>query len=381
MNTWNIVLWIIVVGLLVWVIYLQLNTEKKTTGYNSYHFSIVSTDDPNADICTDQKDLESYNYIVKVINKGDQQSWCTSNIINTQLDINKKFSLENSKVNTCYFIKTEGLGVLVSTLSLTPSTKITRYCVGNGEPLNNSYVILFEGNDETVAIIGLRKYTNIEGYKEHVKHLNYIITKLIGLKINLRIFGDVAIFRDHLEILIQQYAIDYGITSYSILNTNKLLTIDNGNNWLVVGSIELYRTTSLMSLTKPTYENPSRTSKNVVQLQYTRKGGLFNADVNTTTPISNFNIDISKKSNVIVNGNTIFNLTTPLSSNITTSIVNHKILLNDPLVQYFDDTNIKASIVLNTIYKDIESIESNLSSLILSNNNLQNRIVALEEGK
>jgi hypothetical protein len=369
MDAPTIILWVIVVVLLIWVIYLQFNTVKTSKGYNSYNLSILHSDSGDTDICAEQKELESFAHYMRLYNKPDNIPWYTLDESKAQLDPNLRWTLENSKTNTAAYILTEGLAVLVSASFLTPNMSVTRYRVTSGG-LNSYAVLLTRPNADNVLAVGLCSYTNVQGYKEHIKHLDYIVTKIATPAGGIRIFVECAIFNDHLAAMTNWYLFKFGLSCVTP-RTNKL---DKNLRWLVVGGIELYRSQENLKWKDPTYSNPSKLSDTVMQLQYTRTGGVLDAGTKTMNPVLNFNYLLAMKSTVVY-GVSRFSIDTNNIQGLTSSVVSHTVLLNSPIIRY---SPIVPPPSLDTITRDLTDINSSLTDQLLRLDDFEARVTALE---
>lgn len=372
MEASSIILWVVVVILLIWVLYLQFNTVKTSTGFNSYNLSILHSDDGNTDICQEQEQLGKWAHFLRVANKPDTVPWWTQNIARAQLDPNLRWTLEANRVNTAVYILTEGLGVLLSAEFFTRNTTVTRYRVTSGD-VNSYAIMLTRPNADNVFAIGLCSYTTAEEYKEHLKQFNYIMTKIANTAGNVRVFVECAIFSDHLGALLNMYALKYGFR-YVVPQVNKVV---KSLNWGVVGAVEIYRSVENLNWKDPKYTNPTRLADNVFQLQYNRTAGILDAKVESVNSIRNFNYTLTTKS-IIANGTSRFSLNVDNINNLTNSTVTHEILTKSPIVQYYPYT---PDFSLDEISDSITQINTSLTDSILATADLERRITALEQNE
>lgn len=375
METQQTVLWILIIVLFIWILYLQFNTVKESTGLASYNLSMVATDDGNIDTTNDQKELEKFNFFMRLYNKDDTIPWYTLDPSKTQDDPNMLWSLENSKYNTCYFIKSEGLGVLLTTSMIGPNSKVLRYRVSSSDGIHNSYVTIKERQGaETLVFVGLCRYNSIDGYREHLKHFNHIITSLIsGRPERKQVFFEIAIFADHLDFILQNFNSRYGLIPRSTYRENKVI---KSLNWLVVGSFEFGHTRNVNS---PQWVYPSRSSLNYMQVQYTRTGGPLSQQVSSSNPAANFNIELLENRRLTTIGNSVFRMNNNIVG-LSPTTISITLLTKEPLViKLSNDQEMRVLVMLSNIKQQVDDFNKEYETQNYLIQDLDSRITVLEE--
>lgn len=393
MNTGNTVLWIIVIALVLWVMYLQFNTVKSTSGFNSY---LVSAESINGNVLVedlmDETEFGEYGTFLKVYNKGNRDPWYTHNSSLVQMNINMPFDYKACRSNTSYNILTDSIFVKAST-SLLPNdiinsnitnqtTGVERIRVSSSDNIYTSDIIRVKNiNRLDVVLVGLCNYTNLQGYREHIKHLAYILNNVVDSRRTSELLIDCMIFRDHLETLMLNQRFRSNLRLVSSISTNKL---HKSLNWLVVGTLHLRYNTDTSMYMNPDYVNPKVGNTDVAQLTYVKTGGILNSTIKSSNQIVNFNAMLK---NPRLTGAGLMQIDPSNINNLSPTTISQQPITTMPLILPRDDEAVTAEDQVN----QIQAMTNNTITTLINQsdtltqqqnilNNIEERITALENG-
>lgn len=392
-NTGNVVLWIIVIALLLWVMYLQFNTVKSTTGFNSYLISAESiSGDGLLEDLMDETEFGLYGTYLKMYNKGNLDPWYTNNASLIQMGINVPFDYKACRSNTSYNILTDSMFIKAST-SLLPNNMITTNIATQGEGVDRIRILSSDNiyTSDLIRIkntnrldligVGLCNYTDVQGYREHIKHLAYILNNVADSRRTSELLIDCMIFRDHLDILMMNEKLRSYFRLVSSITTNKL---HKQLNWLVVGTLHLRYNTATAMYMNPDYVNPKVGNTTIAQLSYIKTGGVLNSTIKSSNQIANFNAMLK---NARAIGGGIIQLDPANINNLSPTTISQQPITTMPLIlprddsqstaeEQFDQIQAMTNNTITTLINQSDTLRQEQNLL----NNIEQRITALENG-
>lgn len=392
-NTGNVVLWIVVIALILWVMYLQFNTVKSTTGFNSY---LISAESINGNVLLeelmDETEFGEYGTFLKVYNKGNRDPWYTHNNSLIQMQTNLPFDYKACRSNTSYNILTDSIFIKAST-SLLPNNMLTTNIASQGEGVDRIRILSSDNiytsdlirikntNRLDLVVVGLCNYTDVQGYREHIKHLAYILNNVVDSRRTSELLIDCMIFRDHLEILMLNQKLRNNFRLVSNISTNKL---HKQLNWLVVGTLHLRFNTETSMYMNPDYVNPKVGNTMIAQLSYIKTGGVLNSTIKSTNQVANFNAMLK---NPRATGGAIIQLDPANINNLSPTTISQQPITTMPLIlprednqstaeDQFDQIQAMTNNTITTLINQSDTLTQQQNIL----NNIDQRITALENG-